>query len=87
VSYRVIFKPSAEKQLNCLSKTLQRRIIEKLSQLQFNPRPAGAVKLAGATAAWRVRVGDYRIVYEVDDGRQTLVVTIVAHRRDVYRGL
>ncbi|MEX0778015.1 MAG: type II toxin-antitoxin system RelE/ParE family toxin [Phycisphaeraceae bacterium] len=87
MSYGLILKPSAQKQLRRLSKPLQSRIIDKLSEMQTAPRPAGAVKLTGASAAWRVRVGDYRIVYEIDDAAQRLVVTIIAHRREVYRGL
>ena len=87
MNYRLIIKPSAEKQLRQLPKSLQIRIVEKLSHLQSDPRPPGAVKLAGASAAWRIRSGNYRVVYEIDDSARTLFVTIIAHRRDVYRGL
>jgi mRNA interferase RelE/StbE len=87
VSYELILKPSAERQLHRLSSAIQGRIIEKLASLGSNPRPAGAVKLAGASTAWRVRAGDYRIVYEINDAAQKVFVTIIAHRREVYRGL
>ncbi|HXE52167.1 MAG TPA: type II toxin-antitoxin system RelE/ParE family toxin [Tepidisphaeraceae bacterium] len=87
MSYRLILKPSAEKQLADLTKSLQRRIVEKLAQLETEPRMSGTVKLTGARNCYRVRVGNYRIVYAIDDANNTVHVTIIAHRRDVYRGL
>ena len=87
MSYEVVFKPSAERQLLKLEKQLQKRITGKLIQLQANPRSAGAIKLSGSARTWRVRVGDYRIVYEIDDSAAILFVTIIAHRREVYRDL
>jgi mRNA interferase RelE/StbE len=87
VSYRVILKPSAEKELNRLPKPIKSRVINKLTELETSARPIGSIKLAGAGATYRVRAGDYRIVYEVDDVRRIVFVTIIAHRRDVYRGL
>jgi mRNA interferase RelE/StbE len=53
--------------------------------VQSNPRSSGAVKSAGAAATWRARVGDYRIVYEIHEADNTIFVTIIAHRREVYR--
>ena len=87
MNYTLLIKPAAEKQLRHLSELLQRRIMEKLAGLQANPRLAGAVKLAGAAATWRVRVGDYRIAYEIDDAERMVFVTIIAHLREVYRGI
>jgi len=55
--------------------------------LATNPRPSGAVKLAGSAGFWRIRVGDYRVVYHIDDTSQIVDIRIVAHCRDVYRGL
>lgn len=54
--------------------------------LQDEPRPAGAVKLTGSSL-WRVRIGDYRMVYSIDDAQKAVDVKIVAHRREVYRDL
>ena len=87
MNYRVILKPSAEKDLNRLPKSIKSRVLDRLAELQTNPRPTGSVKLAGAHATYRLRVGDYRVVYEVDDSRHTVFATIIAHRREVYRGL
>lgn len=87
MSYEVLLKPAAERQLRKLEKQLQKRITGKLIQLQDNPRGAGAIKLSGSGKTWRIRVGDYRIVYEIDDSAAMLFVTIIAHRREVYRDL
>ncbi len=87
MSYRVSFKASADKAMDRLPKAIQVRMVEKAIALGVNPRPAGSVKLAGASGLWRVRVGDYRMAYLIDDERRTVDIRIVAHRREVYRGL
>jgi mRNA interferase RelE/StbE len=87
MSYRLIVKPSAEKDLAHLPRPLQRRVLDRLVQMEANPRAPGAVNLAGSKSTYRVRVGDWRIVYEIDDARRIVFVTIIAHRREVYRGL
>jgi mRNA interferase RelE/StbE len=61
------------------------RIISRLESLAQNPRPSGCAKLEGARQLWRIRIGNYRVVYEIDDAAQTIDVSIVRHRRDVYR--
>ena len=87
MNYHLILKPSAQKQLENLADVMQRRIVQKIEQIETEPRMSGSVKLAGGRNTYRVRVGDYRIVYEVDDPARTVIVTIIAHRREVYRGL
>ncbi|HEY8665296.1 MAG TPA: type II toxin-antitoxin system RelE/ParE family toxin [Tepidisphaeraceae bacterium] len=87
MSYRVTFKASADKALDKLPKSVHARIVERAMALIDEPRPVGSVKLAGAGGLWRIRIGDYRIVYLIDDERQTVDIRIVAHRREVYRGL
>ena len=87
MSYRLIVKPSAEKDVERLPRPVQRRVPDRLTRIQGDPRAPGSVKLAGAKRTYRVRVGDWRIVYEIDDERRIVYVTIVAHRREVYRGL
>jgi len=62
-------------------------MIEKALALAGNPRLQGAVKLAGTSGLWRVRIGDYRMAYLIDDQRRTVDIQIVAHRREIYRGL
>jgi mRNA interferase RelE/StbE len=61
------------------------RIISRLELLAEIPRPAGCTKLEGARDLWRIRVGDYRVIYRADDSAMTVDVRIVRHRRDVYR--
>jgi len=86
LAYRVEVQRSAERDLERLSKMLFDRISAQLMALAEEPRPPGAQKLAGLDA-FRVRVGDYRIIYEVDDSARVVVVTRVRHRREVYRKL
>ena len=87
MAYHVSFKASADKSLDKLPKSIQARAIEKATALGDNPRPPGAVKLAGVTGLWRIRFGDCRMVYLIDDRRKIVDIRIVAHRREVYRGL
>ena len=83
-SYRVALASSAEKELDRLPKKVIGRIIPRLEQLASAPRPPGCKKLKGGDKEWRIRVGDYRIVYEIDDTARTVDVTRIAHRREVY---
>jgi mRNA interferase RelE/StbE len=85
MSHTVIVKPAAERDIDRLPPSVQQRIVAGLAKIQCDPRGPGTVKLSGTKATYRVRVGDYRIVYEIDDGSRTVFVTIVAHRREVYR--
>jgi len=87
MSYRVSFKASADKALDRLPSAIQARIVEKAIALGSEPRPPGSVKLAGGSGLWRVRVGEYRMAYLIDDEKRTVDIRIVAHRREVYRGL
>jgi mRNA interferase RelE/StbE len=85
--YRVEFAPAAARQLTKLDAQVQRRIISALHALAADPRPRGVVQLSGTRGAprWRLRVGDYRVIYEVHDARLLVLVVRVGHRRDVYR--
>jgi mRNA interferase RelE/StbE len=83
--YKVLFKPSADRALRKLPKDVQRRIVGEIALLARNPRPPGVVKLAGDENLWRIRIGDYRVVYEIHNDRLVIVVLRVAHRKDVYR--
>ena len=83
--YAVHFKPSVDRQLQRLPVSTQKRIVGEVAALGENPRPAGVVKLAGTDTLWRIRVGDYRVIYEIHDTRLIVLVLRVAHRKDVYR--
>lgn len=83
-SYRIALSASAEKELQGLPSKMIARIMSRLEHLASTPRPPGCRKLKGGDKEWRIRVGDYRIVYEIDDAARTVDVTRIAHRREVY---
>ena len=83
--HKVLFKPSADRALQKLPLDVQRRIVAAAALLADVPRPAGVVKLAGDDNLWRIRIGDYRLLYEIHDDRLIVLVLRVAHRKDVYR--
>lgn len=85
MAYEVIVKPSAAKAIRKLDRTTQRRIVRLLEHLAEHPRPEGVVKMQGEENLWRLRIGDYRLIYEVHDDRLVVLVLRVGHRRDVYR--
>ncbi len=82
--YALEIKPSARKELEKLDESLLARAVPKIEALAIDPRPSGCRKLRGYRDLWRIRVGDYRVVYVIDDARKLVSVTRVAHRRDVY---
>lgn len=83
--YQVLLERSAERDLRRLSAEVHDRVIEAIRELSNDPRPPGCRKLAGTKDDWRIRVGDYRIVYEIADAVRIVRVHRVRHRRDVYR--
>lgn len=83
--YRVSFAPSAARQLRKLDPQAQRRIQAAIELLATEPRPPSATQLVGGSGEWRVRTGDYRIIYEINDGELLVLVLRMGHRRDVYR--
>jgi mRNA interferase RelE/StbE len=86
-SYNVILKPSVEKDLRPLSPSVLKRVLKCIEALADDPFPHGSLKLAGAEQLYRIRVGEYRIVYTVAGGSRQVIVYYVRHRRDVYRSL
>ena len=83
--YRVLLERAAEKDLGRLSARLHDRMIAAIQALSENPRPTGCRKLTATDNDWRIRVGDYRVIYEIDDAVQVLRVNRIRHRREVYR--
>jgi mRNA interferase RelE/StbE len=81
--YVVHLKRSAEKELDGLPREVHQRVIKRLLTLKANPRPPGAKKLGGGER-YRIRVGDYRVLYTIDDALQKIEVSAVGHRREVY---
>ena len=82
--HEVRLHPEAQRAFRRLHGPMRDRIVAAIDGLAVEPRPSGAVKLAGR-GDFRIRVGDYRIVYAVDDAERLVLVARIAHRRDVYR--
>jgi len=82
--YRVVLSSSAEKELFRLSNQAVARIFPKIEALAGNPRPPGCKKLRGSSNAWRIRIGDYRVIYAIDDDAAQVDVRRIAHRSEVY---
>jgi len=84
MTYTVRLKPRAERELDRLPTPLARRIWERLLRLEEEPRPPGSLKLEGSDG-YRIRAGDHRIAYLIDDRARTIEIVRIAHRREVYR--
>ena len=82
--YAVEIKPHARKELDRLPGKLIGRIVPRLETLASNPRPPGCKKLKGGENEWRIRIGDHRVVYTIDDERFVVDVTRIRHRSEVY---
>jgi mRNA interferase RelE/StbE len=85
VAYTIQFKPMALRKLEKLPRDIQKKLAAKVDTLRDDPFPSGCKKMAAVADAWRVRVGDYRIVYQVHQKLLRVLVVTVGHRRDVYR--
>ncbi len=85
VSFRIEFAPSAVRELQRLPREVQVRIARKIDGLAANPRPSGSKKLQGLSDRWRIRIGDYRVIYDIHDDIVRVLVLKVGHRRDIYR--
>ncbi len=85
MEYEIQFAPAAVRDLKRIQGNPLRRITDAIETLADDPRPAGCAKLAGDDDFWRIRVGQYRVVYQIEDDRLIVLVVRVAHRRDVYR--
>jgi mRNA interferase RelE/StbE len=85
MTYRVEVAPAAVRQLRKLDPPARRRVQAAIELLKEEPRPSGAKKLVGGDGEWRVRTGDYRVVYEIRDSVLLILVVAVGHRRDIDR--
>ena len=82
--FELLIRPSVAKDVQGIPQSDLRRILARIESLRENPRPPGCVRLS-ASECYRIRQGDYRIVYEIHDDRVVVIVVRVGHRRDVYR--
>jgi mRNA interferase RelE/StbE len=85
IMYRVLLERGAEKDLSRLGAHIHERAIKGIQALATNPRPPGCRKLTGSKCDWRIRLGDYRVIYEIADQIRVVRITRVRHRREVYR--
>jgi mRNA interferase RelE/StbE len=85
MAYTLTIRKSAEKEIASIADKIRSRIIDEIRHLANQPRPHGCKKLSGEDRAWRIRIGDYRVVYEIDDTEAHVDVRIVAHRKEAHR--
>jgi len=83
--YKVTFARSARRELGELPRGLAVRIFARFEALSENPRPHGCLKLQGPSRLWRIRVGEYRVVYRIDDNDRIVDITVIRHRSEAYR--
>ena len=83
--YEIVFAHSARKELQAISHTVAERILGKVELLASNPRPSGCKKLQGHSSLWRIRVGEYRVIYSIDDDNLIIDISVVRHRSEAYR--
>ncbi|MEE8585381.1 MAG: type II toxin-antitoxin system RelE/ParE family toxin [Acidobacteriota bacterium] len=83
--YEILFARSARRELERLPSKIAERIFNRIEKLSDQPRPRGSVKLRGAANHWRIRAGDYRVIYAVDDRSRIVDVSAIRHRSDAYR--
>ena len=84
MSFLIELKQSVRKELDALDDAVFSRIDGKIVELADNPRPVGCKKLKGYKDLWRIRIGDYRVIYVIDNASRTVTIMHVAHRREVY---
>ncbi len=85
MSYIIVISKSVQKQIDDLPNDVIERVLEKIQNLADEPRPDGVIKLKGSDNEYRIRVGDYRVRYEIDDGSQLVQLLQCKHRKDIYK--
>jgi mRNA interferase RelE/StbE len=84
-NYSIIFARSARKELEALEPRIVSRVLRLIEALELQPRPVGCRKIRRERSLWRVRAGDYRVVYSVDDSKRVVDIVAIRHRADAYR--
>ena len=84
MNYTLFIQRNAQKELATLPSNIYHQIKQTIFELSTNPRPIGCRKLTGRNG-WRIRIGNYRVIYEIDDKKNTVLILHIGHRRDVYR--
>jgi mRNA interferase RelE/StbE len=84
--YRVELRQRVQRQLDAFPERDSQAVLKAIENLEENPRPSGVEKIRG-TELWRIRKGDYRVIYHIDDGERVVTIVRIGHRRDIYRGI
>jgi mRNA interferase RelE/StbE len=84
-AYTILFARAARKELELLDNNSVNRILSKIESLSDNPRPMGCEKLKGEENLWRIRIGNYRVIYSIDDKAHIIDIGVIRHRKDAYR--
>ena len=87
MKYTILVRASVKREMRRLDAGIARRVDAAILALADNPRPPGCVKLSGPADLWRIRVGEYRVVYEIHDHQLIVLIVGVAHRREIYLNL
>jgi len=87
MAYSIELKKSVEKDIRKIPKKEIRRIVEAMEGLAKEPRSSGSMKIKATERTYRIRVGDYRVIYQIDDEEKTVLVTHIRHRKDAYRNI
>jgi len=86
-TFLVLIAPAFRREIKKLDKAIQKKVVKTLEALGENPRPAGVEKLEENPKFWRVKVGDFRVIYNVNDKDKTVTAVLIRHRKDAYRNL
>jgi mRNA interferase RelE/StbE len=84
MSYKIMLSSQAKREIDRLRGDLHRRLVSNIEHLMEDPRPRGCLKIQGTENEWRIRVGEYSIIYTVDDSEKKVLIHKIGHRRDVY---
>jgi mRNA interferase RelE/StbE len=85
MSYKVVVPKPVQKQLDNLPALVRKRMLQAVLDLRYTPRPVGSLKMRGSDNEHRIRIGPYRVRYEIDDSENVVVLLHCGHRKDVYR--
>ena len=85
--YTLLIERDAEKGFKRIPKNISNKLITKIKSLKDNPKPGGCRKITGSENDYRVRVGDYRVIYEINENNKQVIILAVGHRKDIYKNI
>lgn len=87
MTFTIKYRSSVKKELRKLSKIDRAAVIDRIEKLKNNPKPVGSAKLKGSTNLYRIRQGDYRVIYKIENDVLVIIIIRIGHRRDIYKNL